>query len=119
MRTPDIRLSFVRQVRKNSTCSVCGATKSIEFHHVRNKHFWLGDRKTVLSVPFHVVVREIQKCIPLCSPCHIAFHCGTLVVDVDAATKQHAETILVAKVVVKERAIRRKEKRVGRRRKRH
>lgn len=119
MRTPDIRLTFVRQVRRNSTCSVCGAKNNIEFHHVRNKHFWLGDRKTVLSVPLRVVIREIQKCIPLCTPCHNAFHCGTITVDVESAMKAHKDTILVAKVIVQEKSARKKEKRIGKRRRRH
>lgn len=109
MRTPDNRLAFIRHVRRNSCCSVCGDARKIQFHHLRNKRFWLGDQKTVMSVPLNVVIAEIQKCIPLCPTCHDQLHTGHLTIDVEQAILQHECTIFAAKAKIAETKKRRKE----------
>lgn len=63
-------------------CFACGFNKylaSLEFHHLEedSKEFNIGNRIT----GFHLsedMLKELEKCILLCSNCHRAYHSGEL-----------------------------------------
>ncbi len=62
---------------KASGCSAkCGCMDVIcmDFHHVRDKSFGIGERKSLNKA----LVEEVGKCIILCANCHRKHHAGLL-----------------------------------------
>ena len=60
----------------NSKCSQCGYCKNLSalsFHHKENKDFQLGLRKLSNS-KWADLLKEVDKCEPLCSNCHMETH---------------------------------------------
>ena len=68
------RLKIAREIL-GSVCRCCGGY-SDEFHH-------LGDKfKNVTSLTrnkLSVFIKELRKCIPICSECHSFFHLPILI----------------------------------------
>ncbi len=63
-------------------CLVCGFDKyssALEFHHLdgEDKEFNIGHRFTSFELSDEIV-KEVEKCILLCSNCHRAYHAGEL-----------------------------------------
>lgn len=59
---------------KGGKCEVCGYDKcldALEFHHLSDKDFGIGSN-TKLS--YARLVKEVEKCILLCSNCHKERH---------------------------------------------
>lgn len=72
---------WVREIKSQSGCSKCGETHPacIDFHHPGNKEVTgpNGDNVTTLvrrGFSRQRILKEIEKCIPLCSNCHRKLH---------------------------------------------
>ena len=57
------------------SCKKCGCSKHylIDFHHINpaEKDFSISENS---HAKFETLLKEIEKCIPLCSNCHREFH---------------------------------------------
>jgi hypothetical protein len=53
-------------------CAHCGSKEELHAHHLRDKKFVVGGRAAQL-IPASFKA-ELDKCIPLCRPCHIEHH---------------------------------------------
>lgn len=61
-------------------CQICGYNKSkfaLDFHHIFNKDFAIS---TIISNPkkWKDVIKELKKCVLLCSNCHRELHAGEI-----------------------------------------
>ena len=57
---------------RHHSCSVCGSTVRLEFHHRKPKP---GDRCVGACHSMKSLEREIKKCVVLCRLCHEDIHC--------------------------------------------
>lgn len=61
--------------KKEQKCIKCGCTKHylLDFHHVnpKEKDYTISDNS---HAKFETLLKEIKKCVPLCSNCHREFH---------------------------------------------
>jgi len=66
------------QAYKNSLqCDKCGKSGDgiIDFHHINDdKLFSVGNRKLMRHLTKDDILKEIQKCIPVCGNCHCKIH---------------------------------------------
>ena len=73
----DKLINFTREVRSKNPCLICQEHRvnCLEFHHVdpNAKEKAVASCKTMTSL-----LREIQRCIVLCSNCHSLFHAGDI-----------------------------------------
>ena len=63
---------------KGGRCSICGYDKCIEalqFHHIQGKDFNIGLH---MDKSLKSLTKEVEKCILICSNCHIEIHSKTL-----------------------------------------
>jgi len=75
--------AWLKQYKRNSSCSKCGYSKethenfscrALEFHHHNdNKSFSIGN-SVWCGVSIKKIQEEIDKCIVLCSRCHMEIH---------------------------------------------
>lgn len=72
------RLIWVRSIKYHYQCRLCRESdiEVLEFHHYnpREKTFNVQDR---LHNPLSPLIKEINKCVILCSNCHLRVHKGT------------------------------------------
>lgn len=65
----------LNEYKKNHPCMKCGCNKFylIDFHHINpsEKEYNISDNS---HAKFETLLKEIEKCIPLCSNCHREFH---------------------------------------------
>ena len=63
------------ELKKTMPCKKCGCQKHylIDFHHIdpAEKNFTISKNP---HAKFETLLKEIEKCIPLCSNCHREFH---------------------------------------------
>ena len=63
------------EFKKEKACLKCGCSKHylIDFHHTNpvEKEFTISENS---HAKFETLLKEIEKCIPLCSNCHREFH---------------------------------------------
>lgn len=69
------RLNFVMNIKKNAVCVDCGEKdfRVLVFHHKDNNKT-MGISKMDHHFGMDAIKREIEKCIILCSNCHIRRH---------------------------------------------
>jgi len=61
---------------KMSGCGICGVNMRLAFHHIKNnKIFELSNGAFRSRMD---IIKEIQKCVLLCTSCHAKAHKGTL-----------------------------------------
>lgn len=75
--------AWLNQFKANAECQSCGysqqthpnfCTQAIEFHHTKNdKSFNIGDA-TGRGFSIKAIEKEINKCIILCTRCHVETH---------------------------------------------
>jgi hypothetical protein len=70
---------------KGGQCQICGYNRhqaGLDFHHIdpNSKLFNMG---TGMSRQWHVLTREADKCILLCSNCHRELHANQCIVFKD------------------------------------
>lgn len=65
----------INEFKKNHPCKKCGCSKFylIEFHHINpeEKEYTIAENT---NAKFETLLKEINKCIPLCANCHREFH---------------------------------------------
>lgn len=65
----------INNIKKNHKCAKCGDDRYylIDFHHINpnEKDFSISEKP---SLKLESLLKEIEKCIPLCSNCHREFH---------------------------------------------
>ena len=63
------------ELKSSMSCKKCGCSKHylIDFHHINpaEKDFSISENS---HAKFETLLKEIEKCIPLCSNCHREFH---------------------------------------------
>jgi hypothetical protein len=63
-------------------CLVCGfdLIEGLTFHHLnpKDKNFNISKN---LHQPFHILKKELDKCVCLCKNCHTRLHCGVLYLE--------------------------------------
>ena len=63
------------EYKQNHPCKKCGCNKFylIDFHHInpQEKEYTISDNT---HAKFETLLKEIEKCIPLCANCHREFH---------------------------------------------
>ena len=77
--------------RNLTHCSICGYNRSfcaIDFHHVNSgqKEFQIGS--LIRHKPKERALKEIEKCIPICSNCHRELHEKLRKEDLDVRTNR-------------------------------
>jgi len=75
--------AWLKQYKRNSSCSKCGYSKethesfkcrALEFHHHNDdKSFSIGNSVNC-GISIKKIEEEIDKCIVLCSRCHMEIH---------------------------------------------
>jgi protein-arginine kinase activator protein McsA len=72
----DKRSKEIEEIFGSRSCEKCGESRSyvLDFHHIdpTKKLFTIGKRKRVYKK--EIILKEIEKCISLCSNCHREFH---------------------------------------------
>jgi hypothetical protein len=81
----DILKLFVGTLKQE--CVACGYRKSkkaLHMHHLDplKKSAAIGDMLIVKDMTFDAIKKEVEKCIVLCSNCHIEHHEGLLEIEV-------------------------------------
>ncbi len=76
-------VNWLKQYKRNSKCCKCGYSKethpnftykALEFHHPQgNKEFNIANTQAI-GVGFERLKKEIDKCVVLCSRCHVEIH---------------------------------------------
>jgi hypothetical protein len=69
-----MRKQWVDDIKLESGCLHCGYKEhacALEFHHEGNKDFDVAGRK---NRSWEAIIKEIEKCIILCSNCHRVEH---------------------------------------------
>lgn len=65
----------LNEYKKTLTCKKCGCNKFylLDFHHInpQEKDYAISENP---HAKFETILKEINKCIPLCSNCHREFH---------------------------------------------
>jgi len=76
-------LAFIKNIKDNSSCKICGEKENccLDFHHQ------YGQKECEISIIARrkrwtnsKVVKEIKKCIILCSNCHRKLHAGIILI---------------------------------------
>ena len=75
--------NWLKQFKRNCSCEMCGYSKethsnftykALDFHHAQdNKEFGIGKSQSS-GVSIKTLKKEIDKCVVLCSRCHIEIH---------------------------------------------
>lgn len=70
--TAKINKSLLRERKKE--CCICGETTycCLELHHIRNKLYTIS--RAVKNLPTPIFIKEMNKCIVVCSNCHKKLH---------------------------------------------
>lgn len=70
--TAKINKSLLRERKKE--CCICGETTycCLELHHIRNKLYTIS--RAVKNLPTPLFIKEMNKCIVVCSNCHKKLH---------------------------------------------
>lgn len=75
------RLVFIQGIKESSGCVICGETDPccLEFHHLNpdEKELQVSEQHNNLER----VLKEIEKCIVVCSNCHRKIHAGKINVN--------------------------------------
>lgn len=63
---------------KKTKCIICGETAKccLEFHHLKDKQYNIS--QAIKYLPTNLFIKELKKCICLCSNCHKKLHAGIL-----------------------------------------
>ena len=69
------RATFRSQAVLDSSCTLCGSFEDVEMHHVRALKDVSKQPKDFMSA---MMSRMNRKQIPVCRPCHIRIHQGTI-----------------------------------------
>lgn len=75
MQPLDTRMANKKIIQENKTeCCVCGESDSccLEFHHLHDKLFNIS--KDSKNVSTKQLLKELSKCIVVCSNCHKKIH---------------------------------------------
>jgi hypothetical protein len=86
-KTPEHRATFFKykHIKQQATCFTCGESEysKIEFHHIcyDDGHgkkitgkFLEVSKMVRMNFEWQDIADEIDKCIPLCKPCHTEYH---------------------------------------------
>lgn len=67
---------------KKNKCIVCGESEycCLELHHIRDKQYNIS--QAVKKLPTRLFLRELDKCVCVCSNCHHKIHNGIIKLDV-------------------------------------
>lgn len=69
------KMRALNDYKKTLSCSKCGDNRFylLEFHHIdpSKKDYSISDNT---NAKFETILKEIEKCIPLCANCHREFH---------------------------------------------
>ncbi len=72
----DERNEKINEIINSRSCEKCGENRSyvLDFHHIDStqKDFNIGNQKR--NYKKEILLKEINKCISLCSNCHREFH---------------------------------------------
>ena len=74
IRATNLKIKMVKL--KGGACSICGYKKNLaalHFHHLQNKNFEL-DARNMANRSEQVLNKELDKCILVCSNCHMELH---------------------------------------------
>lgn len=68
--------SWYRDLKSNYSCSKCGEShpSCIQFHHLDPENKEMEVSKAAKTGSKERVLREIEKCIPICANCHFKLH---------------------------------------------
>jgi hypothetical protein len=69
------RALYLRKLKVDKGCKICGEKHPacLDFHHISEKEFNICSASHNM-IPFHVILKEIEKCEVLCSNCHRKIH---------------------------------------------
>jgi hypothetical protein len=67
----------ILQERKTKCC-ICGedAKCCLEFHHIKDKLYNISEAAS--HIPTELFIKELDKCVCICSNCHKKLHNGLL-----------------------------------------
>lgn len=70
---------YVNNIKKRSKCSICGESEvcCLEFHHL-DPSTKVDSIMNMLNESRGTLIKEIKKCIVLCSNCHKKVHAGVI-----------------------------------------
>jgi|SRR5579859_3618656 len=75
------RRDWLYEVKSQFKCVVCGESRTpcLDFHHKdpKSKNFEIN-KAVGKSIPKEKVLKELAKCIVLCSNCHRLLHAGLI-----------------------------------------
>lgn len=75
MVSEDVRAKNKESLKRRKTkCHICGEPEycCLELHHVRNKQYNIS--QAVKKLPNELFIKELDKCICVCSNCHRKIH---------------------------------------------
>ena len=68
-------MQYSKKNKKEHPCVKCGCNKFylIDFHHTnpKEKDYAISDNP---NASIETILKEIEKCVPLCANCHREFH---------------------------------------------
>ena len=72
------RRNWIIEIKQQLKCAKCGENhiSCLDFHHIDpiKKEFEIAKAINQLSIEKNEILKEIEKCIVLCSNCHKKFH---------------------------------------------
>jgi 5-methylcytosine-specific restriction endonuclease McrA len=74
LKVRDKQRSYVQKLRRAGTCSRCGSTQALEFHHRNPAEKYKSIADLVGKTGWETLLFEISKCDLLCKDCHDTEH---------------------------------------------
>lgn len=75
------RRRYIADLKVSTGCLVCGESRHgsiLDYHHVDPTFKSFGIAQGGITAPLPVLLKEIKKCVVLCSNCHRLLHAGVL-----------------------------------------
>ena len=65
---------YIVEIKKANVCQICGESRwyVLDFHHLGDKDYEISDLLRFGSKK--LLIKELNKCIPLCANCHREVH---------------------------------------------
>lgn len=88
---------LIKTYKQNNVCICCRESESccLEYHHLFDKKFSLSS-KIPKNITKEDLIREMNKCVLLCSNCHRKLHAGVLDIT-DKFLFKHKINLVVSK----------------------